>query len=338
MTWKDEIRKYEKYLRAKGASDYYIKTAGVYRRALGEAYNPESYLDLTEEQIIDWFNALRKRGLMGRKGLSEASLRSIATHIKSMLRRMNDGETPPSLKGLTIGKATSRVKSKGELVTAEEMERFLEAVDPQKRAIFRLLYATGARPSEVLNLKREDVAFRVHNGLEYLELSFRDTKTGVPREVPLREPKTLQALKDYLEIAPSEGYIFPSPRRKGEPLQYQTLWVCMKRTAQKLGIKKRFYPYLLRHSKATELATAPRAIADKYMGWKSGLMLRNYTHLQTDDLRDYLFETEGLPVDVAVQLKTVIETLMSALEEQAEKDPQVLVSVMEKLRDLSIQG
>lgn len=218
----------------------------------------------------------------------------MASHVKATLRWLNDGETPRSLRGLTIGRSKPRVKSKTELLTDRELERLLKALGPQKRAIVRLLRATGARPSEVLGLRREDVDLRQHDGNgEYAELAFRDTKNGETRSVPIVDAVAVQELKDFLEIGPKTGLLFPSPVRKGEPLQYQTLWRAMRRAGRKAGLAKRIYPYLLRHTRATELHASPQGVRDRLLGWRSPLQWRNYEHLATDDLRDFLFEREG---------------------------------------------
>lgn len=294
MTWKAELKDYRAYLKGKGVTSYYLTTSGSFLRRLGEAFDPESYLDLTQKQLSEWFSDLREK-----RKLKEASLKAAASHVKACLRWLNDGETPKSMKNMVIGKSKSRVESKDELVSDGEFERLLKAMSPQKRVILRLLRKSGARPAEVLGLRRGDVAIRKHDGREYAELTFRDTKTDEVRNVPVVDGDTLAELKDYMEFGPQAGYLFPSPikkDKKGEPTQplgYQSLWVAMKRTAEKVGIEKRLYPYLLRHTRATELMDSPRATADRLMGWKSGVMWKNYTHLATDDLRDHLFEIEG---------------------------------------------
>ncbi len=302
--WRDEIRKYGEYLKAKGATEKHISDSAHYFKVLGEAYEPESFLDLGQMDMINWTNALRD------KGLKETSLKAIFSFIKAFFRYLNEGDTPASLKGMSIGKSEYRVKSPSELIMPEEFERFLAALPTQKRAIFRLIRTSGARPSEVLHLKTGDIAWDTFKGRQRLLLTFRETKTGMPRTVPLRDAKTHQALKDYLAIAPSDGWLFPSPRKTGGPLTHQSLWVCMKRTADQLGMKKKMYPYLLRHTKASELMNAPRAVADEMMGWKSGVMWKRYTHLSVDNVSDWEFrETEGEELSVE-ETREMLETLI----------------------------
>ncbi len=304
------MERYETALRAKDAGETYRYQVPRYLRALAEASGVASFRDLEREDLEAWFAQLRERGFTGRKGLSPTSLRTVASYTKAFLRWLNEGETPTCLRGLVIGKPRTRVRSKSELLKPDEMERLIRASNPQKAAILRLLWATGARPSEVLNLRHEDVAWETHNGMEYAELSFRDTKTGEPRTVPLADRKALGSLRDYLEIANGSDYLFPSPSRKGQPLTAKSLWAVMTRTAGKIGLKKRVYPYLFRHTRATELATAPRAYADRLMGWKSGVMWKNYTHLATDDLRDFVLGgEEGSPVKTIDEARELVDRL-----------------------------
>lgn len=310
MTLGNETERYEIELRGKGTGETYRYNVFRYLRALGEASGVDSFSDLTREELAGWFAQLREEGFTGRKGLSEASLRTVASYVKAFLRWLNGGETPPSIRGMVIGKPRARVRSKEELLTPEELGRLLRALGPQKGAILRLLYATGARPSEVLGLRIENVTWKARSGIEYVELTFPESKTGEPRTVPLAERKALKALRDYLEISAPEGYLFPSPSREGQPLTERSLWAVLNRTAEKVGLKKRVYPYLFRHTRATELATAPRAYADRLMGWKSGVMWKNYTHLATDDLADFVLEgEEGSPVKTIDEARELVDRL-----------------------------
>ncbi|MEE9237785.1 MAG: tyrosine-type recombinase/integrase, partial [Thermoplasmata archaeon] len=200
-----EMERYETALRAKDTGESYRYNVLRYLRALAEASGVASFRDLKRGDLEAWFAQLRERGFTGRCGLSPASLRTVASYTKAFLRWLNEGETPACIRGLVIGKMRARVRSKNELLTPDEIERLIRASNPQKAAILRLLWTTGARPSEVLTLRHEDVAWRTHNGMEYVELAFCDTKTGEPRTVPLAERRALHALRDYLEIANEDG-------------------------------------------------------------------------------------------------------------------------------------
>ena len=324
MSWETDLTAYEKFQRSQGRNEAALRGTVTYLRALGKKFK-KPYLEISQEELLDWISKLRKKGLRG-KPLSESSIATALSRVRALLRWLNDGERPPSLKGLKIGRGGSRVKRKGDLLTEEDMERILKACSHQKRTILLLLWATGARPSEVLRLRREDISFEEEGGRQYALLAFTQTKTEKPREAPLADPEALQALMDYLALAstPEKGFIFPSPykSKKGAPLEYQGLWLYLKRAAKEVGLSKRVYPYLFRHTKATMIYDAPPGIRDRLMGWTGGSMWKNYTHLATDDVRDWLLEqsspSETKEVAVAELPQETRDRIIQALVESDE--------------------
>ncbi len=66
------------------------------------------------------------------------------------------------------------------------------------------------------------------------------------------------------------------------------------------------------------------------MGWKSGVMWKNYTHLETDDLRDYLLETEA-PAAGDLKPEEILEQALSTILELS-KDPSQLRAFLEQVQ------
>jgi integrase/recombinase XerD len=109
--------------------------------------------------------------------------------------------------------------------------------------LIKTLFQTGARVSEFVNIKVEDVFF------EEQMILIAKAKGGKSRYVPLL-PELAQELRMHLGQR-TVGYLFEtnrathySPRR----IQY-----IVKETADQAEITKRVYPHLLRHSVATTL-------------------------------------------------------------------------------------
>ncbi len=295
--WQEELKRYEAYLRHMGRTKHYIASSIPYLRALGERFG-KPYLDLSKDEIVGWFGELAETGLRG-KGLAPPSLRSVFGRVRACMRYLSDGVTPPSLRGLSPGKPKSRVGSADELPTAEELEQLAGALNAKWRAALFLTRYSGARPSECLGILRKDARLKEHDGIEYAELTFRDTKTGDTRNVPVLKPEAVAALKLWLDLGPRGEYLFPGQKRGEKPgthLGHQAFWRALKRAGEEAKLEKKITPYILRHARANELYDKPPAIRDQAMGWKSGLMWKNYTHLRTVDVRDSLWEeTEGGP-------------------------------------------
>ncbi|PIN78270.1 integrase [Candidatus Woesearchaeota archaeon CG06_land_8_20_14_3_00_33_13] len=110
------------------------------------------------------------------------------------------------------------------------------------RTILMLLYSSGMRASEIINLRWEDIDF--NRNIIHIKLA----KGGKDRIVML-SPKLKKNLK-ALDIE-KKGLVFKTNRNKKYSLR--TIEVIVKKAAEKAGITKHVTPHTLRHSFATHL-------------------------------------------------------------------------------------
>ena len=117
------------------------------------------------------------------------------------------------------------------------------------RAMLELLYATGIRVSELINLDVDDL--NLDGGF------LRCTSKGKERVIPLY-PAAIRALSDYVsEIRPQlveseeEAALFVN--MNGERMSRQGFWKLIKHYQEKAGIQKEITPHTLRHSFAAHL-------------------------------------------------------------------------------------
>lgn len=142
------------------------------------------------------------------------------------------------------------------VLSFREVDRLLAAPagrtaeDVRDRAMLDLLYATGLRVSELVQLKTREVnrtaGFLLTRG-----------KGRKERLVPLGEAAT-SSLDDYLANVRSgldksggNEYLFLS--RLGKPMTRQAFWNIIKKRSLQAGIAKNISPHTLRHSFATHL-------------------------------------------------------------------------------------
>ena len=160
-----------------------------------------------------------------------------------------------------------------ELLTPREVKSLIDATNNiMYKALIALLWETGIRAEELLNLTKNDVEETGYGFLIRVK-----GKTGV-RTIPVVEAAPL--LSKWLETCSSE---------KVFPISYAALRMYLKKLAKKAGIGKRIYPHLFRHSRATYLAKkkVSESIMKKYFGWTGdSRMPSRYVHLAAADVED----------------------------------------------------
>jgi integrase/recombinase XerD len=243
----------------------------------------DSVNDVTRSHILDFLMAEREKGL----SVNSVSRRLVA--IKVFFRFLLQ-------EGLVAGDITEAMDSPrlwrilpGTL-SQREVERLL-AVPPgedrllvRDRALLELLYATGLRVSELVNLTLQDL--HLEDG--YLRCFGKGSKMRV---VPFGG-KARAALERYLRdgrpafARPDSGHeVFLTYR--GRKFSRKGLWKLIKQHARRANIEKAVSPHTLRHSFASHLLAngAPLRVIQEMLGHADIATTQVYTHVDKDRLR-----------------------------------------------------
>lgn len=141
-----------------------------------------------------------------------------------------------------------------ETLSSEEVMRFLEqpsGIDPKSvrdKAMLEVLYATGMRASELVDLNTSDV----NSNFGYI----RCRKGSEERIIPLGKP-SMSALDNYLTLTrktiakDTEQALFVN--MNGSRMTRQAFWKIVKFYAESAKIEKPITPHTLRHSFAVHL-------------------------------------------------------------------------------------
>ena len=211
-----------------------------------------------------------------------------------------------SLQGISSGDPASVLSGPKQsrhlphVLKAEEMERLLAVHGPvdalgnareqslsdiRDQAILELLYACGARISEVASINVNDVDF----SSQLVRLFGKGSKERI---VPLHDI-CARSLKRYLEEARPQllgskdtSRMFVSTR--GNPMSADALRVMFKRTVRQAGLDERLSPHDMRHTFATDLlqGDADLRSVQEMLGHASLSTTQIYTHLSSSRLKE----------------------------------------------------
>jgi integrase/recombinase XerD len=146
---------------------------------------------------------------------------------------------------LCIERPTKRPRVVNRLSREEEQRLITHAyrVKGERGLLIKTLFQTGARVSEFVNIRVDDVFF------DEQMILIANAKGGTSRYVPILLPLA-QELRTHLRNRRT-GYLFETNRHtRYSPRRVQQI---VKETAAQADITKRVYPHLLRHSVATTL-------------------------------------------------------------------------------------
>jgi integrase/recombinase XerD len=242
---------------------------------------------VSPDQILEHLIARRDNGL------TTSSIARTLSTIKMFFRFLiSEGMVAQDPTSLLEGpKLTSYLPS---VMTESEVTRLLNSPDPKTirglrdKTILELMYATGARVSEVANMTIADL----HLDLGYVTCFGKGSKERI---VPISD-SAIDTLQEHLETSRptllkgrESRFLFPSPRsgKTDKPISRDTIWVMVKKYALLADIARPVSPHTLRHSFATHLLArgADLRAIQEMLGHASILTTERYTHVDHSRLK-----------------------------------------------------
>jgi len=176
----------------------------------------------------------------------------------------------------------------------EQIRKLLAAPDSQSRAglrdraILEVLFSTGLRVAELVNLNRSQIKIeKIDNDLEINVLG----KGGKIRPVYL-SPRALKALKDYSDTRKDKEKAlfinYKGPKSSSRRLTTRSVENIVKKYILQSGISIPATPHTLRHSYATDLLIqgVDLRIVQEFLGHKNIATTQIYTHITSKKLKD----------------------------------------------------
>lgn len=294
LNWNSYIKQFSNYLKLErslsvNSVEAYVRDVEKLSQYMAMKEPEQSPVKVTTKQLqgfIEYVNEL---------GMSAYSQARILSGIKSfykflMVEELVENDPTALLEGPKLGRKLPDTLDYPEIVS------LLEAIDLSKpegarnRAMLEVLYSSGLRVSELVELRMGNVYFDIG----FLRVIGKGNKE---RLVPCGKD-ALKFLKSYIEDIRVhvpiqkgfESYVFLN--RRGRKLTRVMVFMIIKDLAARIGLKKSISPHTFRHSFATHLIEggADLRAVQEMLGHESITTTEIYTHLDRDYLRQVINE------------------------------------------------
>ncbi len=287
---KQLLRDFARDMKIKGTSDLRIRRYLLTLRTV-KKWNSKPFKEWNVEDLKDVAFKIETNGY------SVETINEFRKGLRVFFKWLNGEEW----EGLKVIRGEKQRKKKPDFLTEEEISRMIEAaVNERDRAIIAVGYEAGLRIGELASLTWGNVTWtewgakiKVHG------------KTG-ERVIPI--VMAASYLREWLIRHPAydikSGEIDPhalvfvriNGKDAGKPMSYTMFAKVIKKAAERAGIKKRVYPHILRHSRATVLANyLTEQQMNVYFGWVQGSdMPAVYVHLSGRDIEGTVKRIYGL--------------------------------------------
>ncbi len=247
--------------------------------------NSDALVNVSREQITGYMTQLKE------KGLAAATIARKLAAIKAFYRFMTaegymDANPAEVVEAGTKGIKLPHVLSEDEVVRLLNQPDITTSEGFRDRTMLEVLYATGMRVSELINLTLE----RVDLNMKYIIAFGKGSKERI---VPLGSVAA-EFLQQYLEkVRPKLTHADRNTNIVflafgGHELTRQRFWQIIRAYGRKANINKALTPHILRHSFATHLLDngADLRSVQELLGHSDISTTQIYTHLTNKRLRD----------------------------------------------------
>lgn len=237
--------------------------------------------DITKKEISKFIESLKDRGL------NEKTINHIIGSVKNFHNYFSTHYDIPNVtENIVLLKTTKKLPK---VLSIEEVDILLDidlktSYDYRNKAMLELMYSSGLRISELLNLTLTDIDFENN-----LVKAFG--KGNKERIIPIGDYATM-ALYKYVNEYRNSLVKFPTDilflNNHGKKMSRSGFFKIIQRIADDKGIKKEISPHTLRHSFATHMLEcgADLRSIQELLGHENMSTTSIYTHVRSDLLRD----------------------------------------------------
>ena len=283
----------EEYLKELAVNKNYSEnTIEAYKRDLNEYFlylkeNNKDYLNMDYESIRKYLSYLTdKKDTNSTISRKISSLRGFYSYL-----RLNEFIKNNPFKLINLPKKEQKLPR---FFYYNELEELFNACDTstslgqRNLAILEVLYATGTRVSELINIKLEDINFK--------QKQIKVLGKGNKERIVFLGEYAVDALQDYL----NDGYLFLNRynldyvflNHLGNKITRRGIEDILTKLIKKTSIDKKISPHMIRHSFATHLLNEGCDLesVQEMLGHESISATAIYTHVTDDRIKEIYFK------------------------------------------------
>lgn len=295
--WELHIKHFRSYLRIErslsaNSIDAYVRDVELLRRFMSLHYEGISPLKVTARMIQEFL------GYLNELDMSVFSQARILSGVKAFYRylvneELIENDPTQLIEGPRLGRKLP------DTLSFHEIEQLLNAIDlstpegARNRAMLELLYCSGLRVSELVELRLNHIYFDI----KFVRIIGKGNKE---RLVPFGTDAArymsiyIDSVRGRPPHAPPqkgfENHVFLN--RRGKKLTRVMVFTIIKTLTRSVGLNKTISPHTFRHSFATHLIEggADLRAVQEMLGHESITTTEIYTHLDRDYLRQVIQE------------------------------------------------
>lgn len=276
---------------SKNTIDAYMTDLLQYQNFLNKYLKIEDVSDIEREDILKYIQSLKRKELakntISRKIIAIKDFHKYLLSEDYVKKDVSQYLDNPKLE-----------KSLPTVLTEDEINKMLRSIpeetplDLRNKAMMEVMYSSGLRISELLELKSSDV----HMTEKYIRIIGKGNKERI---VPLGDMAQI-ALKKYFEKGRDKLQTKPTNliflNYKGEKMSRQAFFKYIKKLALENGIEKEISPHTIRHSFATHLLEGgvDLRIVQELLGHEDISTTQIYTHIDKSKLKRVYDNTHPL--------------------------------------------
>lgn len=263
----ERFRKLTNEMKLRGFSPQTVKMYLFYNQKLVDHIKKEP-VDITEDDIKDFLGYK-----LSDDSVSSATIALIKAALKFFYTEILG-------KNISQIKTPKRSKKLPVVLSQTEIKNLIDMTENFKhRLIIELLYSTGLRLSECINLKYSDLD--LNDGIGWVRMG-----KGLKDRIFIISEIFKKDLLDYKEKSGSDGkgYIFLV---NGKKMTYRGIQHAIKVSAERAGIEKDVHVHTLRHSFATHLLENGVDIRkiQKLLGHSNLQTTQIYTQVSSEEIK-----------------------------------------------------